>query len=289
VFSNVLGTITCHSAGRTGDASEIHNLKVLMHRMHYKFTKEAFPRSLCAMLLELNNISKAFGGLNVLSDISFGVKEREIVGLIGPNGAGKTTTFNLISGIYMPTKGNVLFGDNDLVGRKPHHISHLGIARTFQLVRIFPSMTVLENVMVGAVHGRRQRSREKTRTRAQECIEMLGLTDLQDRVASQLTFSDRRLVEIARALASNPILALLDEPLAGLNPSETQQIMAVIREMRDQHEVSILWIEHKIDAVFNVCDRVVVLDYGQMLAVGEPQQIAKNEKVVEAYLGEPLT
>ena len=240
------------------------------------------------MLLELNNISKFFGGLNVLSDISFGVGEGEIVGLIGPNGAGKTTIFNLISGIYMPTKGRVLFGDIDLVGRKPHQISHLGIARTFQLVRIFPSMTVLENVMVGAVHCRRQRSKDKIQTLALDCMEMLGLTSLKERVVSQLTFSDRRLVEIARALASNPVLALLDEPLAGLNPSETQQIMGVIREIRDQHGVSILWIEHKIDAVFNVCDRVVVLDYGQMLAEGAPQQIAKNKKVVEAYLGEPL-
>ncbi len=240
------------------------------------------------MLLELNDISKSFGGLNVLSEISFGVGEGEIVGLIGPNGAGKTTTFNLISGIYMPTKGSVLFSGIDLVGRKPHQINHLGVARTFQLVRIFPSMTVLENVMVGAVHCRRQRSKTKIQTRTLDCLEMLGLTSLKDRVVSQLTFSDRRLVEIARALASNPVLALLDEPLAGLNPSETQKTMAVIREMRDQYGVSILWIEHKIDAVFSVCDRVVVLDYGQMLAEGDPQQIAKNAKVVEAYLGEPL-
>lgn len=241
------------------------------------------------MLLELNEISKSFGGLRVLINISFGVEKGEIVGLIGPNGAGKTTLFNLITGIYSPNGGQILFKGRSLVGRKPHQICHAGIARTFQLVRIFSAMTVLENVLVGAVYGRRRRSKEKLRTRAMECLELLHLSHLKDEISGNLTYSDRRLVEIARALAANPDLALLDEPLAGLNPSETERIMAVIREIKTDLGISILWVEHKIEAVFSTCDRVVVLDYGQLLANGEPKAVAADERVVEAYLGEPLS
>jgi branched-chain amino acid transport system ATP-binding protein len=236
------------------------------------------------MLLELNGITKSFGGLSVLMDISFSVAKGEIVGLIGPNGAGKTTMFNLITGIYRPNGGDILFHGHSLVGRKPHQICQAGIARTFQLVRIFPSMTVLENVLVGALYSRRQKL--STNQRALECLGILHLTHHKNELVSRLTYSDRRLVEIARALASNPELALLDEPMAGLNPSETDKIMTVIQDIRTNQGISILWIEHKIDAVFNVCDRVIVLDYGQLLADGDPKTVAADKKVVEAYLGE---
>ena len=237
------------------------------------------------MLLELIEINKYFGGLHVLSDISFRVNEGEIVGLIGPNGAGKTTLFNVITGIYRPSRGVIRFRDRDLSRLKPHRISRRGIARTFQLVRVFPTMTVLENVLVGAKYGKRSTKKEAIRD-ALECLEILNLVDLKDTVVSHLTFSDRRLVEIARAIAAKPGLALLDEPLAGLNPTETEIIMALSEEIREEHGISILWIEHKIDAVFNVCDKVVVLDYGRKLAEGNPEEVANNEKVVEAYLGE---
>jgi len=237
------------------------------------------------MLFEINNVTKYFGGLHVLADVSFRVDEGEIVGLIGPNGAGKTTLFNVITGIYRPSRGVIRFRDRDLSRLKPHRISRRGIARTFQLVRVFPTMTVLENVLVGAKYGKRSTKKEAIRD-ALECLEILNLVDLKDTVVSHLTFSDRRLVEIARAIAAKPGLALLDEPLAGLNPTETEIIMALIEEIREEHGISILWIEHKIDAVFNVCDKVVVLDYGRKLAEGNPEEVANNEKVVEAYLGE---
>jgi branched-chain amino acid transport system ATP-binding protein len=241
------------------------------------------------MLLELVGVTKYFGGLCVLSDVSFNVDEGEIVGLIGPNGAGKTTLFNLITGIYRPDTGEIRYQGKDLVGFKPHRICRSGIARTFQLVRIFPMMTVLQNVLVGSLYGKRGTGRRRAVQDALESLEILGLLKVKDAISSHLTYSDRRLVEIARALAAKPGLALLDEPLAGLNPTETQKIMAILREIRESHGISILWIEHKIDAVFNLCDNIVVLDYGRVLAEGNPEEVANNAKVVEAYLGEPTT
>jgi branched-chain amino acid transport system ATP-binding protein len=235
--------------------------------------------------LQVEQVSKNFGGLTVLSEVSFSVDEGEIVGLIGPNGAGKTTLFNVVTGIYRPNAGAIRYKGRDLVGVKPHRICRRGIARTFQLVRIFPTMTVLENVLVGATYGKKGGARRGMGD-ALDALEILNLLDLKDTVVAHLTFSDRRLVEIARALAAKPGLALLDEPLAGLNPTETLKIMSVIQDIRKNQGISILWIEHKIDAVFNVCDRIVVLDYGRMLAEGEPKEVATNEKVVEAYLGE---
>ncbi|MBN1103122.1 MAG: ABC transporter ATP-binding protein [Deltaproteobacteria bacterium] len=237
------------------------------------------------MLLELAGVTKYFGGLCVLSDVSFGVGGGEIVGLIGPNGAGKTTLFNVITGIYRPGNGRIRYQGRDLVGLKPHRICRGGVARTFQLVRIFPTLTVLENVLVGAKYGKRC-TRKKAMEDALRCLDILNLLETKDMPAAHLTYSDRRLVEIARAIASEPGLALLDEPLAGLNPTETHQIMALIREIRETHGISILWIEHKMDAVFNICDKIVVLEYGRKLAEGSPEEIAVNRKVVEAYLGE---
>jgi len=235
--------------------------------------------------LELKNINKSFGGLKVLAEVSFDVGEGEIIGLIGPNGAGKTTLFNVITGIYRPQTGSIKYQGKNIIGLKPHRISRRGIARTFQLVRVFPTMTVLENVLVGAKYGKKSSKKQAIKD-ALECLEILDLLEVKDNVVAHLTFSDRRLVEIARAIAAKPGLALLDEPLAGLNPTETEIIMALIEEIREEHGISILWIEHKIDAVFTVCDKVVVLDYGRKLAEGTPEEVANNEQVVEAYLGE---
>ena len=240
------------------------------------------------MLLEISNLTKNFGGLQVLQDVSFGLHAGEILGLIGPNGAGKSTLFNLITGAYLPNEGEIRFCEKSLVGLKPHRICKRGIARTFQLVRIFPSMTVLENVLTGAIYGRSV-GKKNALNEALECLEILNLLAAKDTISAHLTYSDRRLVEIARAIAAKPGLALLDEPLAGLNPTETKNIMVVIEHIRKERGISIIWIEHKMDAVFNVCDRIVVLDYGVKIAEGRPKEIAINNKVVEAYLGEPLT
>ena len=240
------------------------------------------------MLLEISNLTKSFGGLEVLNDVSFTLNEGEIIGLIGPNGAGKSTLFNLITGVYVPKEGDIRFRGKSLVGLKPHRICKRGIARTFQLVRIFPSMTVLENVLAGAIYGRSAGQKKNALNEAVECLEILNLLEVKNAVAAHLTYSDRRLVEIARAIAARPGLALLDEPLAGLNPAETEKIMDVIKDIRKVRGISIIWIEHKMDAVFNVCDRIVVLDYGVKIAEGHPGEIAANQKVVEAYLGEPV-
>lgn len=237
------------------------------------------------MLLELEKVVKSFGGLMVLSQIDFHVDEGEIIGLIGPNGAGKTTLFNVITGIYRPEEGAIRYKGKDLVGLKPYQICRRGIARTFQLVRIFPSMTVLENVMVGSIYGNRCNKKQGEKE-ALKCLEILNLMDIKDSVTGHLTLSNRRLVEIARAMAANPGLALLDEPLAGLNPTETEKIMVLMHTIRESHGISILWIEHKMDAVFDLCDRIVVIEYGRKLADGDPSTIANNKKVMEAYLGE---
>jgi len=239
------------------------------------------------MLLEIDRLSKHFGGLQVLQEVSFALQEGEILGLIGPNGAGKSTLFNVVAGVYRPTAGVIRYQGKSLVGLKPHRVCRRGIARTFQLVRTCPSMTVLQNVLVGAVYGRKGGGK-KAEDEALECLKLLNLLDVKDTISAQLTFSDRRLVEIARAVAARPGLALLDEPLAGLNPAETEKIMEVIRTIRETRGISIIWIEHKMDAVFNLCDRIVVLDYGKKIAEGKPKEIATDKSVVEAYLGEPL-
>jgi branched-chain amino acid transport system ATP-binding protein len=237
-------------------------------------------------LLRLEAVQKRFGGLVVLNNIDIAVGPNELIGLIGPNGAGKSTLFNLITAIYTPTQGRIRFRGRDITGTAPHRICRLGIARTFQLVRTFLTMTAFENIMVGAVYGAGGRVKHAT-VATQEALELVGLTAKRDVRTAHMTLSDRRLLEIARAVASSPALLLLDEPMAGLNPTEIQRMVDVIRRVRNERGVSILWVEHKVDAIMKVCSRVIVLDHGEKIADGTPREIVANRRVIEAYLGEP--
>ncbi len=236
-------------------------------------------------ILHLENISKSFGGLLVLADIDLSVERGQIVGLIGPNGAGKSTLFNIITTIYKPDAGDIFLDQQRITGYPPHKICRLGISRTFQLVKTFLSMTALENMMVGSIYGN-QLSKKHALRRALDALDFVELGSKKNVITAHMTLSERRLLEVARALASMPLVTLLDEPMAGLNPSETVKMLQVINRAREERNVAILWVEHKVDAIFHLCDRVVVLDYGCKIAEGPPELIARNPDVIEAYLGQ---
>jgi branched-chain amino acid transport system ATP-binding protein len=238
------------------------------------------------MMLQVQDLTKRFGGLQALTDVTFGLAEGEILGLIGPNGAGKTTLFNVINGVYAPERGRVTFRDEDITGLPSYEVAQRGLARTHQVVRPLNDLSVQENVMVGACYGREKHSLKEARRVADEALTQVGLIDRADQPAGSLNVAQKKRLEMARALAAKPYLLLLDEVLAGLNPSEIASMMATVRAIRDQG-ISILMIEHVMQAIMAISDRILVLDYGLLIAAGAPEEVANNPLVIEAYLGDP--
>lgn len=238
------------------------------------------------ILLSLQGVSKRFGGLQALTKVTFDLPEGQILGLIGPNGAGKTTLFNAINGVYPPEEGRIIFRNQDVTHAKPYEHARLGMARTHQIVQPLNELTVRENVEAGACFGHENHSLGQAASIATEVLEFVGLAARADQLAGSLNVAQKKRLEMARALAARPYLLLLDEVLAGLNPSEIDGMVQTILKIREQG-VTILMIEHVMKAVMNVSDRVMVLDYGEQIAEGTPQEIVKNERVIEAYLGDP--
>ncbi|AUL13713.1 ABC transporter ATP-binding protein [Bordetella bronchiseptica] len=235
------------------------------------------------VLLKVEGMTRRFGGLVAVKDLSFEVREGEILGLIGPNGAGKSTTFNVVSGYYKPTSGRLAFKGRDITGQGPARIARQGLVRTFQHDSLLREMTVYDNIVVGTFAMLRQRPERDARVR--ETAALMGLTEVLDEVAGNLPHGLQRLVSIAIAFAARPSLLCLDEPLTGLNQTEAMAVLAIFRRMREEHGISILLVEHNMKAVMDICDRIVVLDYGVFLATGTPQEIQTNPDVISAYLG----
>lgn len=249
-------------------------------------------------LLQTTNVVKRFGGLTAVNNMTFELEQGSIVSIIGPNGAGKTTFFNSLTGIYKPEEGQILFQGHSLVGLRPDQVCERGISRTFQNIRLFGSMTVLENILVGMHTRLKQKATDslfrtpgfhkeekEAEKKASEIMEYVGLKNVGNELARNLPYGEQRRVELARALAADPTLLLLDEPTAGMNPNETEEAIKLFRRIRDEKGITVLLIEHDMRVVMNISERITVMDYGEKIAEGTPQEIRSNQRVIEAYLG----
>ena len=236
-------------------------------------------------ILEVSNITKRFGGLVAVSDLSLSVSKGEILGMIGPNGAGKTTAFNMISGYYKPDSGQVTFNGKNVTGLRPDQMCKLGLARTFQVVKPFPQLSVLDNVIVGAYN--RTSNKQEARQKALEILNFLGMGHMTEQLAGGLSVAGRKRLEIAKVLATDPQMILLDEAMAGLRPKETDEIIELVRQI-SQQGVALLLVEHVMKVIMSLADRIVVIHHGEKIAEGEPQEIVRDKAVIDAYLGEEI-